>query len=141
MRRYRFTALLMLDAAACEDVAGCGLVGNGTRCLVEPTGYTFFPAVISTDEKRPAGTAAYALVTIALHDSEAGAYFSPGQRFTIWADALVGDTVQACGLAGYGVICQRVSLPARRAHHGKTARRRSRMADTPVPGTSHPTSA
>jgi hypothetical protein len=55
-----------------------------------------FPAVISLDEEQPTRTAAHALMTIALHDSEAGTFFAPGQRFTIWADAVVCHTIQLC---------------------------------------------
>jgi hypothetical protein len=38
------------------------------------------------------------------------AFFTSGQRFTIWADAVVGDTIRACGVVGDGVIAR----PARR---------------------------
>ena len=52
------------------------------------------------------------MLTVALADSEAEAFFCPGQHFTVWADGLVGSTVQAMGRVGYGVIARRTS-PAR----------------------------
>jgi hypothetical protein len=108
MRRHSFTALVMLDPAAREDTRRCALGGTLECCLVEPIRYTYFPAVISLDTEEPA-RAAYALVTITLGDSETRAFFRRGQRFTIWADAVVGHTIQADGLIGYGVISHPVS--------------------------------
>jgi hypothetical protein len=116
VRQFRFTALVMLDPAARDQAARCGRGGPLASCLVEPSRYTYFPAVIETGPARLARPGTHALITAALHDSEAGAFFAPGQRFTIWADALVGETVRADGLLGYGLICQCVSLPAPRVH-------------------------
>ena len=45
-------------------------------------------------------------------EEEEEAFFGPGQYFTIWADGLVGSTVQAVGRVGHGVIARRTS-PAR----------------------------
>jgi hypothetical protein len=53
----------------------------------------------------------HVVVTAVLTDGEAEAYFAPGQRFTIWSDAVVGHAVCADGLVGYGVI----SRPSARA--------------------------
>jgi hypothetical protein len=96
----------MFDPAAHDDAVRCGLGGMRACCLVEPSRYSYFPAVISTDDGLPERSAAYALVTIVLQHGEARAFFAPGQRFTIWADAIVGHTIQAAGLLGYGVICK-----------------------------------
>ncbi len=52
------------------------------------------------------------MLTVALADSEAEAFFRPGQRFAIWAYGLVGSTVQAVGRVGHGVVARRTS-PAR----------------------------
>jgi hypothetical protein len=109
MRRHSFTALVMLDPAAGDRAARTA--GTLAGCLVEPSRYMYFPAVISLDTAQPARTAVHVLVTIALSDSEVGAFFTPGQRFTIWADAVVGHTVRARGLVGYGVISRPVSPP------------------------------
>jgi hypothetical protein len=68
--------------------------------------------MISLDEGVPVGPGGPAVLTVALADSEAEAFFCPGQCFTIWADGLVGRTVQAMGRVGYGVIARRTS-PAR----------------------------
>jgi hypothetical protein len=73
----------------------------------------YFPAVISLEAGISPQARGHALVTIALHGSEARVFFPPGQRFTIWSDAVVGHSVQAAGLAGYGVIFRRVSTTAR----------------------------
>jgi hypothetical protein len=121
MRRHSFMALVMLDPAARQDAPRSGLGGTLDGCLVEPSRYTYFPAVISLDAGQPARTAAHALVTITLRDSEARAFFAPGQRFTIWADAVVGHTIQAHGLMGYGVVSQPGSPPPPRARRGEAA--------------------
>src|SRR2546427_286532 len=42
---------------------------------------------------------------------EAEALFAPGQRFTIWADAVVDRTIRPEGLVGYGVIYGRKAPP------------------------------
>lgn len=122
MRQYRFTVLVMLDPAAGENAMRCGQSTARACCLVEPSCYTyFFPAVIETEEEQPQQGVPRALMTTTLSDSEAGAFFAPGQRFTIWADALVGHTIRADGLAGYGVICRCVSRPAPRAHRDRAS--------------------
>ena len=52
------------------------------------------------------------MMTIALADGEAEAFFAPGQCFMIWADGTVGRTIRAEGLVGYGVIsCRTSPLP------------------------------
>jgi len=123
MRRRSFTALVKVDPAAGEYAARCDADGTLDGCLVEPSRYTYFPAVIALDTGQRAHTAVHALVTIALRDSEAGAFFAPGQRFTILADAVVGHTVRARGLIGYGVISQSASPPPPRAPRDEAADR------------------
>ena len=80
-------------------------------CLIEPSYHQYFPVVISRDDELPPRPGMHVVVTIALTDGEAGAYFAPGQRFAIWSDAVVGHTIWADGLVGYGVI----SRPSARA--------------------------
>jgi hypothetical protein len=63
------------------------------------------------------------MVTIALADGEAGAYFAPGQGFTIWADAIAGRTIRAEGMIGYGVICGPESPPVTADNGGLRAGR------------------
>jgi hypothetical protein len=70
----------------------------------------YFPGVISSDEELPLRAAVHAVVSIVLADSEANAFFAPGQRFTIWADAVASQTISAQGLVGQGVICHPGSL-------------------------------
>lgn len=131
MRQYRFLALVMLDPAPREDDARCDPDGTRACCLVEPSYCTYFPAVISLDEEVPSPAKAYALVTIALHDSEAGAFFAPGRRFTIWADAVIGHSVQAAGLVGHGVIFRCVSRPVPRPFRGASAGRTADLCPHP----------
>ena len=109
MRQNRFQALVTFDPAA-----GGHLDGPNASCLVQPGHGKCFPAAISCAELT-VRAGVRAAVSVALADGEAGAFFAPGQRFTIWADAIIGQTIQADGLAGSGVIFGQVSVPARRA--------------------------
>lgn len=136
MRQYRFVALVMLDPAAREEVARFDPDGPPACCLIEPSYCTYFPALISLDREMPSRTRAHALVTMALRDGEARAFFAPGQRFTIWADAVVGHSVQAAGLAGHGVIFQCVSPPVLRLSRRRAAARVASRACALVPGDS-----
>jgi hypothetical protein len=116
VRQYRFLAQVMSNPAAHVGLVR-GLPGTTrpgrtrTCCLIEPSYRRYFPAVISRDEEFPPRPGVHVVVTAVLTDGEAEAYFAPGQRFTIWSDAVVGHTVCADGLVGYGVI----SRPSARA--------------------------
>jgi hypothetical protein len=111
VRQYRFRALVTLDAAAPEG----GARGLASRmraltahdcCLLQPFCYrVYLPAVISPNREPPLQPGGRVVVTIALAGGEAEALLAPGQRFTIWADAVVGRTIRPEGLVGYGVIC------------------------------------
>jgi hypothetical protein len=116
VRQYRFSALITLDPAARDDAARGCLGGMHTCCLVQPCHGKYFPAVISPDEELSARPAIHAVVSIALGDGEAEAFFAPGQRFTIWADAVVGRTIQPDGPAGQGVISCPLPWPPPCAH-------------------------
>ena len=116
VRQYRFRAQVLLSPAAHEGLARG--FPSATRppttracCLIEPSYHRYFPAVIYRDEEFPPRPGVHVVVTIALTDGEAEASFAPGQRFTIWSDAVVGRAVCADGLVGYGVI----SRPSARA--------------------------
>jgi hypothetical protein len=116
MRRYRFTALVTFDPASWRAAAGDDVGGTRACYLIEPCHRTYFPAVIAPDEAMmPAQPAVRAVVSIALADGEDVAFFAPGQRFTIWADAMVGHTIRAHGRVGSGVIADRISAPLPRA--------------------------
>lgn len=134
MRQYKFKALVILDHAARQDTAQCALGESWSCCVVEPSYCAYFPALISLEAAMPLQAKAHALVTIALNDREAGAFFAPGQRFTIWSDAVVDHSIQAVGLAGHGVISQCVS-PPRRPFRGavaeKAAAREERRTSVP----------
>jgi hypothetical protein len=109
VRQYRFRAQVVPNPAAHEGL-GRGLpsvmhaLTAHACCLIEPFFHGYFPAMICRDEEFPPRRGVRVVVTIALADGEAEAYFAPGQRFTIWSDAVVGRTVRADGLVGYGVI-------------------------------------
>lgn len=119
MRQYRFRALVTLAPVVREGPArrlpdlARALTAHAC-CLIQPAyHHEYFPAVISRDEEPPLSPAGHAMMTVALADGEAETLFAPGQRFTIWADGIVGRTIQAEGLVGYGVIsCQTSPPPA-----------------------------
>jgi hypothetical protein len=120
VRQYRFRARVTLDTAAREGHAR-GLTSRMRAlaahdcCLLQPFCYrVYLPAVISPDSElplQPGGRSSGVVVTIALAGGEAAALFAPGQRFTIWADAVVDRTIRPEGLVGYGVICGREAPP------------------------------
>jgi hypothetical protein len=117
MIRYTFRAWITFSPAP-EDPAPCCPGQARPRAvggcyLIQPFSCReYFPAIISLDEGVPASAGGPAVLTVALADGEAEAFFRPGQCFTICADGLVGSTVQAMGRVGYGVIARRM-FPAR----------------------------
>jgi hypothetical protein len=112
MRQYRFRAVITLGPAAREDAARGHLGGPHTCYVVQPCHGKYFPAVICLeDDEVPLRPGVRALLSAVLADGEAKTLFAPGQRFTIWADAIIGHTVVADDLIGRGVISHRVSLP------------------------------
>jgi hypothetical protein len=115
MRQNRFQALITLDPAAGQ------LRGPNALCLVQPGHGNCFPATISCYEL-PVGPGARAAVSVILADGEAEAFFAIGQRFTIWADAVIGQTIRADGLVGSGVIFSKVPLPAHRPDNDRPDR-------------------
>ena len=116
MKLYRFRALITFGPAAREDSARGHLDGTRACCLVQPGYREYFPARISWDKELPVQPGMRAVVSVAVADGEAEAFFPPGQRFTIWADALVGQTIRPDGMIGHGVIASPLSLPLPRAH-------------------------
>ena len=117
MMRYTFSALITLspvpeDPAPCRPGRAHARAARGCYLIQPFSCHEYLPAMISLDEGVPASPGRHALLTVALADREAEAFFRPGQCFTIWADGLVGSTVQATGRVGYGVIARRTS-PAR----------------------------
>ncbi|HYB87944.1 MAG TPA: hypothetical protein VEC76_13885 [Streptosporangiaceae bacterium] len=109
MRQYTLRAHVVPNPAAHQDLAR-GFAGTTHAltayacCLIEPSYQQYFPAVIYRDEEFSPRPGVHVVMTIALTDGEAEKCFVPGQRFTIWSDAVVGRTVRADGLVGYGVI-------------------------------------
>jgi hypothetical protein len=118
MMRYTFRALITLNPMVPGDPVPCRPGRTRARSaggcyLIQPFSCReYLPAMIWLDEGVPVSPGGHAVLTVALAGTEAEAFFCPGQCFTIWADGLVGSTVQAMGRVGYGVIARRVS-PAR----------------------------
>jgi hypothetical protein len=92
-RRYRFSALLTLDAAP----AGKRYLSGATGLLVRapsgerPTEHQIFPAVFYAEDDRPLRPGDKAVpVIISVPDDDASTYFGSGQRFTVWDGAEIG---------------------------------------------------
>jgi hypothetical protein len=111
VREYRFTILITFGSRAPEGLSRGYLNGSRNRCVIEPTHQTYLPAVITRDTRPPPEPGVRAVLAIPLADGEAEEFFAPGQRFTIWADALVGPTVCGDGFVGYGVISSHQPQP------------------------------
>ena len=114
-----FRALIALDAEAPGH--GVGQYASPTHSLMLraarlslPACHRLFRAEVCWDDHQLLKPGDRAVVTIEFADDDAEMYFAAGQRFTIWADAVVGRSVQPAGLAGSGVISQCVSPPAPR---------------------------
>lgn len=114
MRKYTFSALITPGPAVRRDAAPGYLDRTRIRCVVQPRDRKYFPAVISLDGP-PTAPWVRAVVSMLLADREAAAFFGPDQHFTIWADAIIGQTIRGHGLAGHGVICGQESLSPRSA--------------------------
>lgn len=139
MNQYRFRALVTPNPAARKGPAWeCPGRTRALRAharLLQPFHCCdYFPAVIAQDWKLTRQLDGHAVVTIALDDGEADAFFAAGQRFTIWADGIVDHTVRAEGLLGYGVICGRASsLPLGGDHDGMHGEAVGHRDDGPGP--------
>jgi hypothetical protein len=120
VKQHRFRALITPGPAAGENGMRGQLGRPHTCCLVQPCHGVCFPAVISPDELLAARAVIPAVVRIALASGEAEAFFAPGQRFTVWADAVIGHAIQADRLMGHGVACPLSFSP--RAHDGLAER-------------------
>jgi hypothetical protein len=120
VKQHRFRALITLGPAAGEN-AGRGHPGRThASCLVQPCPGRYFPALISAEEEEVTARAAIpAVISTPLAAGEAEAFFAPGQRFTIWADAVVGHSIHADRLIGQGIIAYPVALPPSGAHGGR----------------------
>jgi hypothetical protein len=91
--------------------------------LIQPRSlHRYFPATISLAEGPSAPPDAQVILTMTLSDSEAEAFFAPGEHFTIWADGIVGDTIRVEGRIGYGAICCRTASRPELAKHGRIHR-------------------
>ena len=104
VRDYTFRALITAHPAARGRYAP-GFPGRRrVRCVLQSHDRSYFPAVISRDQHPPARPGEYAVISVLLAGGEAAAFFAPGQRFAIWADAMVGHSVRGYSLLGHGVI-------------------------------------
>ena len=112
MTIYTFSALVTFDVATHGGAACRYPDGPRTRCVVQASRRQYFPGMLWRDMQPRPTPAVHAQLSVALNDGEAEAFFTPGQRFTIWADAIVGTTICGDGFVGYGVIeSQKSSAP------------------------------
>lgn len=136
MRIYTFSVLITFDVAAHGGAAGGHVDGTRTRCVAQACHRQYFPGILSRDEQPRPAPAVHARLSVALNDGEAEAFFTPGRRLTIWADAIVGTTICGDGFVGYGVIESHKSSAPPVAGAGRTQRSAARPAlPTPMAGT------
>lgn len=112
MTIYTFSAVVTFDVATYGSAASRYLDGTRARCVVQARHRQYFPGMLSRDKQPRPTPAVHAQLSVALNDGEAEAFFAPGQRFTVWTDAIVGTTVCGEGFVGHGVIeSQKSSAP------------------------------
>jgi hypothetical protein len=119
VEQHRFRALITLDPAVGENAARGHLGRTHACCLVQPCHGTYFPAVISPEEELITQPVLHVTLSTALAPGEAEAFFAPGQRFTVWADAVVGHAIHADRLIGQGIIAYPIALPLSMPHGGR----------------------
>lgn len=103
MRTFRFRALVALgesvpDVPASHYPAGGHMVMAHASRPGQPGSSRDFPAALCRDDEAPLRPGDRAVVTITVAGDQAGSYFGPGRRFTLWAGADIG----------HGVISRRV---------------------------------
>lgn len=93
-RRFRFSALVTMDAAA---PPGRRYLSGATGLMVlapsaeRPTQHQYFPAVFFADDDRPLRPGDKGVpVQISVPDDDASSYFRSGQRFLVWDGAEIG---------------------------------------------------
>lgn len=104
MTIYTFSLLVTFDVATYGSAANRYLDGTLTRCVVQACHRQYFPGMLSRAKQPRPTPAVHAQLSVALNDGEAESFFAPGQRFTVWTDAIVGTTVCGDGFIGHGVI-------------------------------------
>jgi len=113
VREHTLRVRVTLDQAAAERVARCYQNGRPTHCVVQAANGTYLPAVLTRDV--PSEAAPACLLIVYLAPGEADVLFPTGYRFIIWADVLVGQTVQAKGMLGHGTIHENAPSPGQPA--------------------------
>jgi hypothetical protein len=93
--QYTFSAAITLCPQMREDTAHrrpneIRALAARACYLIQPRSlHEYFPAAISLAEGLPVPAGGQAVLTMALSDSEAEAFFAPRGHFTIWADGIV----------------------------------------------------
>jgi hypothetical protein len=124
--QHSFRALITFGPSAPESLMRAYLDGTLTTCVVQPRSGIYFPAVLACRESSPPRPAVHAVLSIPLSSGETEAFFAPGQRFIIWADAIVGHTTCGDGLVSHGIISGQESRLRRvRPREGERRRRPS----------------
>jgi hypothetical protein len=138
VRIYVFSVLITFDVAARGGAAGGHPDGTRTRCVAQACHRQYFPGILSRDEQPRPAPAVHARLSVALNDGEAEAFFAPGRRLAIWADAIVGTTIYGDGFVGYGVIESHKSPAPPVAGAGRIQRSAARPPQpTPMAGAVH----
>ena len=125
MLQYTFSAAITLCPQIREDTAHRRpdeTHAGAARAwyLIQPRSlHKYFPAAISLAEWLPGPPGGLVILTMPLSESEAEAFFAPGEHFTIWADGIVGHTIRAEGRIGYGVISRRAASRPALANHDR----------------------
>lgn len=108
VQEHTLRVRVTLDLAAAERVARCYQNGRRTHCIIQSANGTYLPAALTrgapSTEPAPA-----CLLIVYLAPGEAEVLFPLGDRFIIWADVTIGQTVQAKGLLGHGTTYEHES--------------------------------
>ena len=129
-RPCSFNICVTLDPAANRSAARGSVNGTPARCVVEISSATYLPGRLSCTETPRSHSVAEAVLTTLIADGEATDYFATGQRFTIWADVIVGDRVRGDGLIGWGTVCGAESPATSATSQAPTSRSPSAAALT-----------
>lgn len=104
-RRYKFSALVTLDAVADAERSGRQYPSGGRGLMVlapsceRPTQHRYFPAVFYTDDDRPMRPGDKGVpAVVSVPDDDAATYFRSGQHFAVWDKTEIGHGTVALRL-------------------------------------------
>jgi hypothetical protein len=127
--------MVALDPSARADTVRRLLDGIRPQCVVQSDG-RWFPAAISVGWSPSHGRSVDAVVRVRLLAGEPETFFTAGQPFTVWADAIVDEqTIRGEGRLGDGVILGQESADEAPRTAARPAPAYSRMVPQQRPGT------